>query len=82
VQEADGRYRFSVADNGIGINPKYYDQIFGIWESAWSRIPGNGIGLAIRKQIGAARPHLGRIRSREGSKFTLQFQLAERLPVR
>jgi signal transduction histidine kinase len=51
--EPDGRMRrFCVADNGIGIDPRYHDQIFGMFKQL-ARDPrgGAGVGLAIAKRI-------------------------------
>ena len=41
-----------VSDNGIGIPPKYHDQIFGLFKRLHGRsVPGTGIGLAICRKI-------------------------------
>jgi PAS domain S-box-containing protein len=51
-READA-WRFFIKDNGIGINPEYKEQIFGIFKRLHnaSEYAGTGMGLAICQRI-------------------------------
>ena len=52
VAEEREAWRFAVSDNGIGIPPKYHQQIFGVFKRLHgSAIPGTGIGLAICQRV-------------------------------
>jgi light-regulated signal transduction histidine kinase (bacteriophytochrome) len=52
VSEEPGGWRFRVADNGIGVDPAYHRQIFGVFKRLHGNtIPGTGIGLAICQRV-------------------------------
>jgi PAS domain S-box-containing protein len=74
ASQRDGWCVLSVADNGIGIDPKFADSIFGLFKRLHTRdeYPGSGIGLAICQRIVeryGGRMWLDRSVPGEGSTF-------------
>jgi signal transduction histidine kinase len=50
---------YFVADNGRGIEPRFHDKVFGLFERLDDGVEGTGIGLAMAKRI--VELHGGRI---------------------
>jgi len=50
-EETSTHWKFSVADNGVGIPPEYHEKIFKVFQSLSTTKSSTGIGLSIVKKI-------------------------------
>jgi light-regulated signal transduction histidine kinase (bacteriophytochrome) len=77
-EQGSGEYLISVADNGLGIEPAFQQEVFAAFKRLQGKgVPGSGLGLAISKKIVGA--HGGRIwiESDGQSGTTVKFTLPD-----
>lgn len=73
--EKSGAYEFYIKDNGIGINPDYFERIFKVFTKLESTSSSSGIGLSIVKRIVNFYEGDIWLESEEGKGTTFYFTL-------
>ncbi|MDO8605250.1 MAG: PAS domain S-box protein [Phaeospirillum sp.] len=84
ADSADGYWRVSISDNGIGISPEYREKIFRVFQrlhAPGAHGGGTGIGLAICKKIIEHRGGNIRVESEPGRGATFIFTLPMAVPA-
>jgi signal transduction histidine kinase len=81
AQQRDGRWELSIRDNGIGIEPRFQERVFGLFQRLHTseEYPGTGMGLAIVKKIVESNGGSVRVESTpgEGATFVVSLRPTE-----
>lgn len=80
AERIEGGWALSVADRGVGFDPKFAESVFRVFRRLQRTAPGTGIGLAICRKI--VERHGGTIRavSAPGEGATFHFTLLDAPP--
>lgn len=76
ASQRDGEWELAVSDNGIGIDSRYFERIFGLFKRLHAAdAAGTGLGLAICKRIVEKHGGTIRVESEVGNGSTFRFTL-------
>lgn len=78
AREGARKWAFAIEDTGIGIDPQFFEKIFGMFQRLHKReeFAGTGIGLAICKKIVERHGGVLTVESQLGQGATFRFTLA------
>jgi light-regulated signal transduction histidine kinase (bacteriophytochrome) len=80
AQRRDGGWEIAIRDNGIGIEARFHDRVFGLFQRLHTaeEYPGTGMGLAIVKKIVESNGGSVRVESvpGEGTTFVVTLRAA------
>jgi signal transduction histidine kinase len=84
ARQGNGPPVFFVRDNGRGIEPRYHEKVFGLFDRLDPTDDGTGVGLALVKRI--VEVHGGRIwiesqGAGSGSTFCFTLPVADSIPI-
>jgi light-regulated signal transduction histidine kinase (bacteriophytochrome) len=74
---ANGCWEIAVADNGIGVDPRFHERVFGLFQRLHTtdEYPGTGMGLAIVKKIAESSGGSVRVERTSGGGATFVVSL-------
>jgi two-component system sensor kinase FixL len=77
ARRRDGTHEFLVRDDGVGIDARYFDRIFKIFQTADTESQDTGVGLAIVKKIVEMHGGVVTVESTIGVGSTFRFTVPD-----
>ena len=79
-EEKENHWQFCIKDNGMGIDPKFFDKIFVIFQRLHNKdkFSGTGIGLAVAKKIAERHGGIIWVESESGKGSSFYFTIGKK----